>query len=276
MAIAFTVSLSGVAAAVTGNPMAPYREVLQAVRMAPSDAQVSAEQGVEIGRDLGAANAALQRGDTESANKFIDEAEASIEEHIEDNEGDEDSFVAELQDEVVELRQDAEAVAAAASQDPVIADGDEGAEEALPVPGDSSDDPGASAPPSGETAAEDGLGSADPGSEASATADTAISGPTPGSATASSDTSPSGEPTSSNSPSPSPSSTTKSPTSPPSGSNSPTTMPSGSTSPTAAGTTKSSTSKPSSPTSSTSPPTTSGSPSGTSETASASTPREMI
>ena len=278
MAVAFTVSLSGVAAAVTGNPLAPYREVMQTVGIAPSDAEVSAERGVEIGRELGAADAAIERGDTVLANKFIDEAEASIEEHFDDSD-----VADELQEEVVELREDAAEAAASAGQDSVIAGGDSAVEGALPAPGALTDDPEASGDPSAETAPERGSDSAEPGSGASASDDTASddpsddtasddpsddpsddtasSGSTPGSASPSADTSPSGEPTSTPS-SPSSSSSPSSPTSSPATSASA----SGTSSPTG-------TSSPSTPSSSS---TRLPSPSGTATTASTSTPRDKI
>ena len=41
MAVAFTLSVGGVAAAVTGDPMTPYRQVLQTVGIAPPSADVS-------------------------------------------------------------------------------------------------------------------------------------------------------------------------------------------------------------------------------------------
>ncbi len=67
MAVAFTVSLGGVAAAVSGNAMTPYRQVLESVGITQPSADLSPEQGVAIARELGAAQAAVDRKEPNKA-----------------------------------------------------------------------------------------------------------------------------------------------------------------------------------------------------------------
>ena len=191
MAVAFTVSLTGVAAAVTGDPMTPYRQVLETVGITAGTAEVSTEAGVDIGRDLGAAQAAVDRGDVTTAREFIAQATKALEEHLDNREVDEGSVAADLQDALVELNQDADMVEAAAEQEAVIAEGEIGADAAVTAePG--TDDPGTPDEPSGGTFPEEGdaqTGSSD--SPGGRPADESGSGNTP----ASPPPSPEGDPT---------------------------------------------------------------------------------
>ena len=150
MAVAFTLSVGGVAAAVTGD-LTPYRQVLQTVGIAPASPDVSPEEGVAIARDLGAAQAAVDRGDTVSARKFIAAAEKSLDEHLEEGEVDDGSLAASLQNDLAALNAETDNVEAA-GQDPTLAEGPSGRRGDPSERGgesDASDPAGESASPGG-------------------------------------------------------------------------------------------------------------------------------